>query len=165
MAPSSPNRRLAAVLFADVAAYSRLMEQDETGTHARVSRLFEDVLGPSIAKSGGRLIKRSGDGVLAEFRSATAALRCALEVQRRTEERNRPVRARDQLRLRIGINVADVLIDNQDIAGGGVNLAARLETLAPPGGICISRALGSVPTPSRACSERELSPLAGVFTS
>ena len=141
MAAIPPNRRLAAVLFADVAAYSRLMEQDETGTHIRVGRIFADVLEPSIARAGGRLIKRTGDGILAEFPSATAALRCAIEIQRQAEERNRAVRPRDQIRLRIGINVADVLIDAQDIAGGGVNLAARLETLAPPGGTCISQAL------------------------
>ncbi len=136
-----PNRRLAAVLFADVAGYSRLMEQDETGTHVRVGRVFADVLEPSIDRAGGRLIKRTGDGILADFPSATAALRCAIEVQRLTEERNRPVRPRDQIRLRIGVNVADILVDETDIAGGGVNLAARLETLAPPGGICISQAL------------------------
>ena len=141
MAAIPPNRRLAAVLFADVAAYSRLMEQDETGTHIRVGRVFADVLEPSIARAGGRLIKRTGDGILAEFPSATAALRCAVEVQRQAEERNRAVRPRDQIRLRIGINVADVLIDAKDIAGDGVNPAARLETLAPPGGICISQAL------------------------
>jgi class 3 adenylate cyclase/TolB-like protein len=141
MATLPPNRRLAAILFADVAAYSRLMEQDETGTHVRVSRLFADVLEPAIARASGRLIKRSGDGVLADFPSATAALRCAVEVQRQVEDRNKTVRPRDQIRLRIGVNVADVLIDEQDIAGGGVNLAARLETLAPPGGICISQAL------------------------
>ena len=141
MATESPNRRLAAILFADVAGYSRLMEQDENGTHIRVGRVFADLVEPSIATHAGRLIKRSGDGVLAEFPSATAALRCAVEVQRQAEERNRPVHPRDQIRLRIGINVADILIDEQDIAGGGVNLAARLETLARPGGICISQAL------------------------
>jgi len=141
MATESPNRRLAAVLFADVAGYSRLMEQDENGTHIRVGRVFAEVVEPSIARHAGRLIKRTGDGILAEFPSATAALRCAVEVQRQAEERNRPVHSRDQIRLRIGINVADILVDEQDIAGGGVNLALRLETLAPPGGICISQAL------------------------
>ena len=140
MATESPNRRLAAVLFADVAGYSRLMDQDENGTHIRVVRVFGEAVEPSIATHAGRVIKRTGDGILAEFPSATAALRCAVEIQRQAEERNRPVHSRDQIRLRIGINVADILVDEQDIAGGGVNLALRLETLAPPGGICISQA-------------------------
>ena len=141
MTSTAPSRRLAAILIADVAGYSRLMEQDESGTHVRVGMLFGDVLEPSIARHAGRLIKRTGDGILVEFPSATAALRCAVEVQRQIEARNEPVPTSDQIRLRIGINVADILIDEKDIAGGGVNLAARLETLAQPGGICISQAL------------------------
>ena len=141
MTSTAPNRRLAAILIADVAGYSRLMEQDESGTHVRVGMLFGDVLEPSIARHVGQLIKRTGDGILVEFPSATAALRCAVEVQRQIEARNEPVPTSDQIRLRIGINVADILIDEKDIAGGGVNLAARLETLAQPGGICISQAL------------------------
>ena len=91
MATETPNRRLAAVLFADVAGYSRLMDQDENGTHIRVVRVFGEAVEPSIATHAGRVIKRTGDGILAEFPSATAALRCAVEIQRQAEERNRPV--------------------------------------------------------------------------
>jgi adenylate cyclase len=141
MASAPPKRRLAAVLFADVAGYSRLMEQDESGTHVRVGVVIAEVVESSIARHTGRLIHRNGDGILAEFPSATAALQCAIDVQGQAEERNRPIRPRDKIKFRIGINVADILVDEMDIAGGGVNLAARLETLAPPGGICISQAL------------------------
>ena len=139
MASAPPSRRLAAVLIADVAGYSRLMERDETGTHLRVQIVVGQVLEPCFASHAGRLINRTGDGVLVEFPSATAAVRCAIEVQRQIEARNLPVPSCDQIKFRIGINVADILIDEQDIAGGGVNLAARLQTLAQPGGICISQ--------------------------
>ncbi|MET0441411.1 MAG: adenylate/guanylate cyclase domain-containing protein [Casimicrobiaceae bacterium] len=141
MASAPPNRRLAAVLFADVAGYSRLMERDETGTHKRVGMVFAEVIEPAIARHAGRFVSKAGDGILAEFLSSTAALQCAIEVQRQAEERTRSVLPRDQIRFRIGINVADILVDENDIVGGGVNLAARLETLARPGGICISQAL------------------------
>lgn len=135
------SRRLSAVLVADVAGYSRLMERDETGTHRRFRALLSEVIEPSIAGNRGRLLKLLGDGFLAEFQSATDALRCAVEIQRQSRERNRDVARSDRMDLRIGINVADILSEEADIAGGGVNLAARLEKLAPPGGICILEAL------------------------
>jgi len=135
------SRRLSAVLVADVAGYSRLMERDESGTHRRLRALLTEVIEPSLAGNKGRLLKLLGDGVLAEFQSATDALRCAVEIQRQNRERNRSVARSDRMELRIGINVADVLSEEADIAGGGVNLAARLEKLAPPGGICILEAL------------------------
>ena len=115
MASAPPNRRLAAVLFADVAGYSRLMERDETGTHKRVGMVFAEVIEPAIARHAGRFVSKAGDGVLAEFLSSTAALQCAIEVQRQAEERTRSVPPRDQIRFRIGINVADILVDENDI--------------------------------------------------
>jgi class 3 adenylate cyclase len=143
-----PPRRLAAVLIADVAGYSRLMERDESGTHARIRALLKEVVEPAVAENHGRLLRIVGDGVLTEFPSATDAVRCAVKIQRQCAAHSMGVTAAgmgaaaaDQIALRIGINVADVLYDDSDIAGGGVNLAARLETLAPPGGICISQAL------------------------
>jgi adenylate cyclase len=136
-----PVRRLAAVLIADVAGYSRLMEQDETGTHLRLRDLRSELIEPAIEQHGGRIIRCAGDGLLVQFSSATDALRCAVEIQREMAQRNAQVPAAAQIRFRIGVNVADILFDDEDIAGSGVNLAARLETLAEPGGICISRAL------------------------
>jgi adenylate cyclase len=141
MEPTSIIRRLAAVMIADVVGYSRLMERDESGTHVRIRTLFEEVIEAAIQRHHGRLVKKTGDGALAEFPSATEAVRCAVEIQRACSDRNRAFPDVDPIQLRIGLTVADVLFDEADIAGGGVNLAARLETLAPPGGICISQAL------------------------
>jgi class 3 adenylate cyclase len=141
MVATSLSRRLVAVLIADVAGYSRLMERDESGTHVRIRALLAEVVEPAIAENHGRLLRIVGDGVLAEFPSATDAVRCAVSIQRQCAARSAGVVASDRIALRIGINVADVLYDESDIAGGGVNLAARLETLSPPGGICISQAL------------------------
>jgi class 3 adenylate cyclase len=135
------DRRLAAVLIADVAGYSRLMERDEAGTHLRLRDLRLGLIEPAIRQHGGRIVRSTGDGLLVQFASATAALRCAVLIQREMADRNARIPEEDQIRYRIGINVADILFDEHDIAGGGVNLAARLETLAQPGGICISRAL------------------------
>lgn len=136
------NRRLAAVLIADVAGYARLMDRDETGTHLRLHALRTGLVEPAITRHGGQIIRSTGDGLLVHFPSATEALRCAVAIQRCMADNNAGLPRADQIRFRIGVNVADILFDDdQDIAGGGVNLAARLETLAEPGGICISRAL------------------------
>jgi adenylate cyclase len=135
------DRRLAAVLIADVAGYSRLMERDETGTHMRLQNLRTDVVKPALARHGGRITRSTGDGLLATFASATEALRCSVEIQREFARRNAQVPQAEQIRLRMGLNIGDVLFDQHDIAGVSVNLAARLEALARPGEICISRAL------------------------
>lgn len=135
------DRRLAAVLIADVAGYSRLMEQDETGTHVRLQTLREDVIEPALARHGGRITRSTGDGLLVTFASATRGLRCAVEIQREVESRNTHVPQPQRIRFRMGLNIGDILFDEHDIAGVCVNLAARLEALANPGEICISQAL------------------------
>jgi class 3 adenylate cyclase len=134
------DRRLAAVLIADVAGYSRLMERDETGTHVRLQHLRSEVVEPALARHGGRITRSTGDGLLVTFSSATAALRCAVEIQRALAGRNAGVAHDEHICFRMGLNVGDVLFDEHDIAGISVNLAARLEGLAKPGEICISRA-------------------------
>ena len=135
------DRRLAAVLIADVAGYSRLMEKDETGTHVRLQCLRTGVIEPALARHGGRITRSTGDGLLVTFASATEALRCAVEIQREIALRNADVPQADQIRFRMGLNVGDILFDEHDIAGVSVNVAARLEALAKPGEICISSAL------------------------
>ena len=138
MATQSTPRKLAAIMMADIAGFSRLMERDESATFARLQHLRDAITQPKIDAFGGRLVKTTGDGFLAEFASATAALQCALDIQRDliTHEAGRD--AAERIRLRIGINVGDIIVDGDDVAGDGVNIAARLEALAPPGGICIS---------------------------
>jgi len=130
-------RRLAAVLAADVAGYSRLMGSDEVGTaHAlREHRVVTDAL---VAKHGGRIVKTTGDGVLLEFPSVVDAVECAVAMQAVMEQRNEGIRQDRRMLLRIGINLGDILIDGDDILGDGVNVAARLEGIAEPGGICLS---------------------------
>src|SRR6516164_5703149 len=143
MSAEGPNvqRRLAAVLAADVVGYSRLMEVDETGTLARLKTIRLELIDPAIARCKGRLIKTTGDGMLVEFQSVTEALRCAVEFQQRMARRNRDVPASRSLLYRIGINLGDVIVEESDIFGDGVNVAARLEALAEPGGICVSGAV------------------------
>lgn len=136
----SVTRKLVAVAVADVAGYSRQMERDEAGTHARLRRLRADVVEPRIEQHRGRLVSTAGDGMLVEFGSATDALRWALEVQRALRDADTG-EAGEPLRLRIGINLGDLIVDGDDIFGDGLNVAARLESLAEPGGICISAAL------------------------
>jgi adenylate cyclase len=131
-------RRLAAVLAADVAGYSRLMGADEEGTHDRLQAHLAGLVYPKIEEHGGRTVKSTGDGLLAEFSSVVDAVRCAAEVQRGMVERNVDVPADKRIEFRIGINVGDVIVEAGDIFGDGVNVAARLEGLAAPGGICIS---------------------------
>ena len=135
------SRRLAAIVVADVAGYSRLMERDETGTHQRLRAIFDGVVFPRVAEHEGRTVNTTGDGLLVEFASATLALRFAVEVQREMAARNASVAASDRLEFRIGINLGDIIVDGDDIAGDGVNLAARLEPLAEPGGICVGAAV------------------------
>lgn len=137
MATAQATRRLAAILIADVVGYTRLMEKDEAGTHARLREIRDTLTDPKIAEYGGRIVKTAGDGMLVEFPSASAALRCAVEVQREMGHRNLYAAPDAKIEFRIGINLGDMLIDGDDIAGDGVNVAARLETLAEPGGICI----------------------------
>jgi adenylate cyclase len=132
-------RRLAAILAADVAGYSRLMGADEEGTLERLKALRRELLDPKIAEHRGRIVKTTGDGFLIEFSSVVDAVRCAVEVQQGMAERNADVPQDRRIEFRIGINLGDVIRDGRDIFGDGVNIAARLEALAEPGGICVSR--------------------------
>ena len=132
-------RRLAAILAADVAGYSRLMGADEEGTHERLGRHLRDLVDPKIKEHRGRIVKNTGDGLLAEFPSVVDAVRCAVEVQRGMIDRESEGREEQRIRFRIGVNLGDVIVEEHDIFGDGVNVAARLEALADPGGICISR--------------------------
>src|SRR5215813_3969567 len=133
-------RRLAAILAADVVGYSRLMGADEEGTHERLKAHLQQVIEPKIAEHHGRTVKNTGDGVLVEFQSVVDAVRSAIEVQNATAERNAEVPVDRRIEFRIGINLGDIIIDEGDIYGDGVNVAARLEALADPGGICLSGA-------------------------
>ena len=132
-------RRLAAILAADVAGYSRLMGADEEGTHERVRGHLRDLVDPKIKEHRGRIVKNTGDGMLAEFSSVIEAVRCAVELQRGMADRNVETVEDKRITFRIGINLGDVIAEEDDIYGDGVNVAARLEALAEPGGICISR--------------------------
>jgi class 3 adenylate cyclase len=131
-------RRLAAILAADVDGYSRLMGADEEGTHERLKAHLAEVVEPKIAQHRGRVVKNTGDGFLAEFASVVDAVRCAVEMQRGMTERNAGIAAPERIEFRIGINLGDVIAEEHDIFGDGVNVAARLEALAEPGGIRIS---------------------------
>ena len=134
---ASTTRRLAAILAADIAGYSRLMGADEVGT-VQALREHRSATDPLIAEPGGRIVKTTGDGVLIEFGSVVSAVECALDVQRLAEERNTGVPGDCRMEWRIGIHIGDVLIEGDDILGDGVNIAARLEGIAEPDGICIS---------------------------
>jgi adenylate cyclase len=139
LATERVERRLAAILAADVAGYSRLMGEDEEGTLARLKALRRDLSDPKIKEHRGRIVKTTGDGLLIEFASVVDAVRCAVEVQREMAERNVAVPSDQRIEFRMGINVGDIIKDRRDIYGDGVNVAARLEALAEPGGICVSR--------------------------
>jgi adenylate cyclase len=139
LATGRVERRLAAILAADVAGYSRLMGADEEGTLARLKALRRELADPKIKEHRGRIVKTTGDGLLLEFASVVDAVRCAVEVQREMAERNVDVLPDCRIEFRMGINVGDIIRDGRDIYGDGVNVAARLETLAEPGGICVSR--------------------------
>jgi adenylate cyclase len=131
-------RRLAAILAADVVSYSRLMGQDETGTLAALKALRTEVLEPKIAEHSGRVFKTTGDGLLAEFPSVVNAVECAMDIQRFMSERNREVPEDRRIQLRIGINLGDIIVEDGDVFGDGVNVAARVESIAPPGGVAIT---------------------------
>jgi class 3 adenylate cyclase len=131
-------RRLVAILAADVAGYSWLTGVDEEGTHVQLQAHLRALVDPKVAEHRGRVVKNTGDGMLAEFGSVVDAMRCALDVQRGMAERNAGVPDEKRIEFRMGINVGDIIIDRGDIFGDGVNVAARLEGLAKPGGICIS---------------------------
>ena len=138
MAEARVERRLAAILAADVAGYSRLMGLDEEGTLAALKACRQELIDPKIAAYRGRIVKTAGDGALVEFASVVDAVRCAIDIQRAATERNADVPGNHRLVFRIGINVGDIIIDEGDIYGDGVNIAARIEALAEPGGICLS---------------------------
>jgi len=131
--------RLTAVLATDVAGYSRLMGADEEGTHELLKAHFRRLVNPRIKVHRGRIVKNTGDGMLVEFPSVVGAVRCAAEIQRAMIDRNADIPEDKHIRFRIGVNLGDVIVEDQDIFGDGVNIAARLEALAEPGGICISR--------------------------
>jgi adenylate cyclase len=133
------HRRLAAIVSADVVGYSLLMGRDDSATLAGLKAHRRELIDPKIAEYGGRIVKTTGDGLLLEFPSVVDAVRCAVDVQRGLAERNADVPPTQRIDLRIGINVGDIIIDGDDIFGDGVNVAARLQTLAEPGGICVSR--------------------------
>lgn len=132
-------RRLAAILAADVAGYSRLMGADEEGTHERLKAHLAELIYPKIEEHRGRVVKNTGDGFLAEFASVVDAVRCAVEMQQGMAERNEGIAAPERIEFRIGVNLGDVIAENDDIFGEGVNITARLETLSEPGGMCVSR--------------------------
>jgi adenylate cyclase len=134
----SATRRLAAILAADVAGYSRLIGADESSTLQALKAIRVELIDPTIAAHNGRLVKTTGDGLLVEFGSVVDALHCATEVQAGMTERNATVPANKRIEFRIGINVSDIVVEDGDIFGDGVNVAARLEGLAEPGGICVS---------------------------
>ena len=138
MAEARVERRLAAILAADVAGYSRLIGHDEEGTLAALKSCRREVIDPKIAEHRGRIVKTTGDGALVEFASAVDAVRCAVEVQRAMADRNAHLPDTSRIEFRIGINVGDIVSDEGDIFGDGVNIAARLEGLSEPGGICVS---------------------------
>ena len=131
-------RRLAAILVTDVVGYSRLMENDEAGTLAALKERHQRVFEPTIRDHEGRIVKMMGDGMLVEFASAVNAVEAALQLQSRSDAENESIEEARQIRLRIGINLGDVVGEGSDIFGDGVNVAARLEALAEPGGICVA---------------------------
>ena len=154
MAEERLQRRLAAVLSADVVGYSRLMGIDEARTLARLNALRRELIDPAIAAHSGRIVKLMGDGALVEFASAVDAVTCAIEIQRQLRARDASGSEADPVRFRIGINVGDIIIEGNDILGDGVNIAARIEGIAEPGVVrrvaVISPELGVKPT----CRER-----------
>ena len=131
-------RRLSAILATDVVGYSSLMEADETGTLERMKLLYHEVMYPEITQRRGRIVKLMGDGLLAEFPSVVEAIQCAADIQKIMIDREANETAERRVRIRIGINLGDIIVEGTDIYGEGVNVAARLEGLADPGGVCIS---------------------------
>ena len=140
MAEERAERRLAAILAADVVGYSRLMGEDEEGTLNALNAHLAELIEPRITEYKGRIVKTTGDGLLVEFASVVDAVHCSVSVQENMAERNADALENRKIEFRIGINVGDIIVQDDDVYGDGVNVAARLEGLAPPGGICISRA-------------------------
>jgi len=138
MVESRVERRLAAILAADVVGYSRMMGADEAGTLARLKSLRVELIDPMVAEYGGRVVKTMGDGLLIEFPSAVDAVQHAVEMQNAIARRNADIPDGQELQFRIGINIGDVIVDGGDIYGDGINVAARLEEIAEPGGIAVS---------------------------
>ena len=149
-------RKLAAILAADVVGYSRLAGSDEDRTLARLRALRSDLIDPTIAVHNGRVVKRTGDGSLVEFRSVVDAVRCAIEVQNGMVERNAGLPPERRIEFRVGIHVGDVVEESDgDLMGDGVNIAARLEGIAKPGAICLSEdAYRQVKVAARSCRQR-----------
>src|SRR3954454_5747681 len=142
MAPTPRvERRLAAILAADVVGYSRLMEKDEAGTFARLKQLREELIEPILQRHGGRFVDLKGDGPIVEFQSVTAAVEAAVAVQRAMLDRDPELPEDRRIRYRIGINLGDVIVDGQTIYGDGINVAARIESLCEPGGVWLSRSV------------------------
>src|SRR5947207_1994198 len=134
-------RRLTTILAADVVGYSRLTGVNEAGTIDTLKTLRKDLVDPKIAEHHGRIVKLTGDGILVEFPSVVSAVACAAEIQRAVRARNASVPPETRIEFRIGVNVGDVIVEGDDILGDGVNVAARLESIAPPGGIAVSPAV------------------------
>ena len=141
MAEERAQRRLAAILAADVVGYSRLMEQDEAGTLAALADRRKAILEPLLAKYRGRVVRLMGDCTLAEFASAVDAVQCAVDIQKAMREANATLSEDRAIVLRVGLNLGDVVVKDGDLYGDGVNVAARLEAMADPGGICLSAAI------------------------
>ncbi len=139
MTENGQTRRLAAIFAADVVGYSRLMGADEAGTLAALRTILDEIVKPTLEAHNGRLVKLMGDGALAEFGSVVDAVTCAVAIQSAMAEREKDAPEATRIQFRIGINLGDIIIEDDDIFGDGVNLAARLEGLAAPGGICASR--------------------------
>jgi adenylate cyclase len=139
MSEQAPRRRLAAILAADVVGYSRLMQGDEAGTLAALKTRRSEILQPLVAKHHGRVVKFMGDGVLVEFASAVDAVECAVHLQQRMESANADLPEDRRIRLRVGVNLGDVIVEGDDLYGDGVNIAARIESLADPGTVVVSR--------------------------
>jgi class 3 adenylate cyclase len=134
-------RRLAAILAADVVGYSRLMEQDEAGTMTALADRRKAILEPLLAKYRGRTVRLMGDGSLVEFASAVDAVRCAVDIQKAMKEASAKLSGDRAIILRVGLNLGDVIVEDGDLYGDGVNVSARLEAMADPGGICLSAAI------------------------
>src|SRR6266404_5031774 len=141
LATERVERKLAAILAADIAGYSRLMGADEEGTLARLKAHRRELIDPKIAEHRGRIVKTTGDGLLVEFASPVEAVRCAGEIQKAMREREGSLPEDRRIEIRVGINLGDVIIDEDDVYGEGVNIAARLEALADPGSVVISSAV------------------------
>jgi len=139
MSEGAPRRRLAAILAADIVGYSRLMSADEEGTLAALRMRRREILQPAVSKHHGRIVKVMGDGVLVEFGSAVDAVTCAVELQDAMEAANAGLKADRRIMLRVGVNLGDVMVEGNDIYGDGVNIAARLEAIAEPGSVFVSR--------------------------